>query len=251
MFFENLFATLSIYQWILFASCSFLIGMAKGGVPGVSMISIPIFAAIFGGKMGTGIMLPILLVADTLAVLHYYKFVEWKYIVKILPSAIAGILIALWIGNIVDDGIFKAIMAIVIFLCVILMVIKGKTSEMFNFNSPIFSMGFGVMGGFAAMIGNAVGPIFSIYLLATNLPKKAFIATAAMFYFMLNIIKLPLHIFVWKSISISSISMNILVVPVIVVGGIFGIWVSKHIPESTYRWFVIVTIIFAAILMLL
>lgn len=250
MFFEDLFATLSIYHWILFATCSFLIGVTKGGVPGVSTISIPIFAAIFGGKMSTGIMLPLLIIADVIAVRHYYKFVEWGYLIKILPSAIAGILIALWVGNYVNDGTFKTIMAVTILFCILLLIFKKKSSDILNSDSSTFSVVFGVLGGFATMIGNAAGPIFSIYLLATKLPKKSFIATGAMFYFTLNLFKLPLHIFVWESISISSAAMNVLVIPVIILGGIFGIWVSKHIPESTYRWFVIGTTILSAILML-
>lgn len=251
MFLENLFATLSIYHWILFATCSFLIGMTKGGVPGVSTISIPIFAAIFGGKMSTGIMLPLLLIADSVAVKHYYRSVEWKYLIKIIPSAIAGILIALWVGNVVDDGTFKTIMAITILLCIIFLIFKSRSSNFINSDSPVFPIVLGVLGGFSSMIGNSAGPIFSIYLLATNLPKKSFIATGAVFYFVLNLFKLPLHIFVWKSISISSISMNILVIPIIILGGAFGIWISKHIPEKTYRWIVMATTIFSAVLMLL
>jgi Na+/H+-dicarboxylate symporter len=52
-------------HWILIALSGMLIGMSKTGVPGVSMVVVPILASIFGGKQSTGVLLPILIMIDT------------------------------------------------------------------------------------------------------------------------------------------------------------------------------------------
>jgi len=52
-----------------------------------------------------------------------------------------------------------------------------------------------VLSGFASMIGNAAGPIFAIYLLALGFTKNNFIGANSWFFFMINLIKLPLQIF--------------------------------------------------------
>lgn len=41
---------------------------------------------------------------------------------------------------------------------------------------------FGVLGGFTTMIGNAAGPVMSVYLLSANLPKRSFVGTSAWFF---------------------------------------------------------------------
>jgi hypothetical protein len=70
--------------WVLVAA--FLIGFSKTGISGVSMISIPILAAAFGGKESTGVVLPILITADIFAIAFYRRHVEWGNIKKVLPG---------------------------------------------------------------------------------------------------------------------------------------------------------------------
>ena len=116
--------SLSTINWILIVICALLIGMSKTGVPGVSMIVVPTLALIFGGKQSTGVLLPILIFADVFAVVYYHRHAQWKYLVQALPWAFAGLLIALFVGNLVNDEQFKRIIAITVFLSIALMIWK-------------------------------------------------------------------------------------------------------------------------------
>ena len=78
--------------------CAILVGMSKTGVPGVSMIVVPVMAMIFGGKASTGVLLPILITADIFAVIYYHRHAAWNPLLKALPWAIVGLFLALWIG---------------------------------------------------------------------------------------------------------------------------------------------------------
>jgi len=55
-------------EWTIIMVCGMLIGMSKVGVPGVSMIVVPALAFIFGAKQSTGVLLPILMMADIFGV---------------------------------------------------------------------------------------------------------------------------------------------------------------------------------------
>jgi hypothetical protein len=59
---------LSVSQWILVVTAAFFVGFSKMGISGVMMLIIPILANLFGGKESTGLMLPILLTGDIIAV---------------------------------------------------------------------------------------------------------------------------------------------------------------------------------------
>ncbi len=239
-------------QWLLLFFCAMLIGMSKTGVPGVSLIVVPTLAIIFGGKASTGILLPVLLMADWFGVGYYHRHARWRYLVKLFPWAFAGIGIALWVGEIINDAWFKNIMAIMVFLCIGLMLWKDrKRGGQFFPNSWWFAASMGILGGFATMIGNVAGPIFAIYLLAMQLPKNNYIGTGAWFFLILNLIKFPLHILVWQTIDRESLKLDLILLPGIALGAAAGIWLVKKIPDKTYRAFVIIVTAFSALLLLI
>ena len=242
----------SIVQWILLAVCAIFIGMSKVGVPGISMIVVPTLAIIFGGKASTGILLPILMMADVFGVTYYHRHAQWKYFWKLLPWALIGIGIALWVGKVVNDELFKNIIAILVFGSIGLMIWKDrrKGADFFP-DTWWFAASMGVLGGFATMIGNVAGPVFAIYLLAMHLPKNSFIGTGAWFFLVVNFLKFPLHIFVWKTINWSTLTLDLLLLPAIAIGAFLGILLVKKISDKTYRTAVIVVTALSAFMLLI
>lgn len=241
----------SMLQWILLAVCGLFVGMSKVGVPGISMIVVPTLAIIFGGKASTGILLPMLMMADLFGIGYYHRHAEWKYLWKLLPWAFAGVGIALWVGNIVNDEWFKNIIAILVFVCIGLMLWKDRKKETNLFpDTWWFVASMGVLGGFATMIGNVAGPIFAIYLLAMHLPKNKFIGTGAWFFLIINFTKFPLHIFVWKTIHWNTLTLDIVLLPAIAMGAFLGVWLVKKVSDKMYRTAVIVITVLSAFLLL-
>jgi uncharacterized membrane protein YfcA len=236
----------------LIALCAFLIGMSKTGVPGVSMAVVPLMAMIFGGKVSTGVLLPILITADIFAVIYYHRHAEWKPLLKALPWAFLGLLIALWTGTMVNDHQFKNIIAISVLFSLLLMVWNDQIKNKNDFTThPSFAAIFGILGGFATMIGNVAGPVFAIYLLALHLQKKNYIGTTAWFFAIINIVKLPLQYFVWNNITIESLQINLLAVPFVMLGAYLGIKLVHKIHDHAYRWAVIIITFISALLIFL
>lgn len=244
--------SLSVIDWLLILMCALLIGMSKTGVPGVSMIVVPTLALIFGGKQSTGVLLPILIMADVFAVIYYRRHANWRHLLRALPWALGGLILALWIGNLVNDIQFKHIIAITVFVSIGLMIWKDYgTKTEFSPDSWWFAAIMGIAGGFATMIGNVAGPIFAIYLLAMHLKKQSFIGTTAWFFFIVNLTKFPLQVLVWKNINWSTLLIDCLAFPAIVLGAWLGIIIVKKIPEKTFKWLVIVITTLSAFLILI
>lgn len=242
----------SILQWILLSVCGVLIGMSKVGVPGVSMLVVPTLALIFGGKASTGVLLPMLMMADFFGVGYYHRHAEWKYLWKLLPWAFVGIGIALWVGEVVNDNWFKNIIAILVFVCIGLMLWRDRKKGQNLFpNTWWFAASMGVLGGFATMIGNVAGPIFAIYLLAMHLPKNSFIGTGAWFFLIVNFSKFPLHIFVWKTINLNTLTLDLMLLPAISLGAFAGIKLVQKISDKLYRTAVIIVTALSAFLLLI
>ena len=238
-FFANL-PELSTGHWLLVMACAILIGMSKAGIKGMGMLTIPIMAAVFGGKPSAGLLLPILSFADFFAVSYYNRDANWKYVWQLIPAAVVGVGIAVWVGQLIDDDTFKALMGwLIVGGLVLMIVLENRHLPASIVDSWWFGAFFGILGGFMTMIGNAAGPVLAVYLLSTRIPKKSFIGTGAWFFLIINLVKWPFHIFVWETITWSTFSLNVLTIPAIALGVFIGISIIKLIPEKTFRYFII------------
>ena len=247
----NSIATLfdSPFQAAALALCALLIGMSKTGMQAVNMVSIPMMAVAFGAKESTGVILPMLCFADLVAVLYYRRNAEWKYVAKLLPSAVAGFFVALAVDRAIDPAWFKNLMGICIIAGLAVMFFERGARENPACGKWWFSALFGLLGGFTTMIGNAAGAVMAVYLLSMRLPKLNFVGTNAWFFLTVNYLKLPLQYFAWDNISARTLAIGAAGIPFILAGALFGIWFVKKLPEKAFRAFVTAAALLSAIVL--
>jgi len=239
---------LSATQWILVAIAAFMVGFSKTGINGMTMLVIPIMASVFGGKESTGVLLPLLIAGDIMAVWYYHRHAEWNDIKKLLPWTLAGLILGLVVGNYINDGQFKALIGIIVLVCLgILLYTQKKGDKKIVPESSLLSALTGVAAGFATMIGNAAGPIFSVFLLAKGFRKLDFMGTAAWFFMIINLIKVPLQIFVWQNINARSFLTAGLMLPAIALGAFVGIIVIRKLNDKIFHYLIICLTAIAAI----
>ncbi|GGZ55825.1 sulfite exporter TauE/SafE family protein [Paraglaciecola chathamensis] len=241
--------TYSTAGMLLFTA--FLIGMSKTGVAGVALFTIPIMAIIFGGKDSSGLMLPLLVMADLFAVTYYRRHVNWSYLVKLFPSAAVGVILATLIGNYIDDQLFRSVMGIIIFFSLAIMLWMETANKDAIPDYMWFAILMGLLGGFTSMIGNLAAAVMALYLLSMRLPKNEYIGTGAWFFLAVNVFKVPFHVFAWHTISLNSFYLNVALLPIIALGAFVGIRIVRIIPEKQYRWLILAATGIAAIIMVI
>lgn len=241
---------LSVFQWLAIGFAGFLLGISKSGIKGIGIVIILILAFVFGEKASTGVLLPMLIGADILAVIYYNRHVQWKYVIKLLPFMIVGVLVGVWLGNDISELVFKRIMAIIIILSVLVMVYTENRKTSIP-NNRLFAYSSGFMAGVASMIGNLAGPIADIYFLAIRLPKNEFIGTGAWLFFIINVFKLPFHIFIWNTVTVETLVLNSVLIPALIIGFFVGAYIVKLISNVNYRRFIFIVTGIGAIILLL
>jgi uncharacterized membrane protein YfcA len=243
---------MNMIQWITIIIAAFLVGFSKTGIGGVMMLAIPLLATAFGGRDSTGIMLPMLIVGDIFAIKYYHRSSDWKSVITPLPWALIGLIAGVIVGNYISDNSFIKLIGIIILICLGILIITEIKGQNFTVpNAPWFYITVGVLSGFASMIGNAAGPIFSIYLLALGYKKNNYMGISAWFFFIINMTKVPLQIFVWHNIGVRSLLAAAVMIPVIAVGAVLGAFVLKKINEKIFRYLVIFMTAVAALRLLL
>ncbi|WP_108803722.1 sulfite exporter TauE/SafE family protein [Aquimarina sp. Aq107] len=226
--------------YIISFIAAIILGMSKSGLKGMGVLIVTLMVLVHGAKASTGIVLPLLIFADILAVIYYNRHAQWKYLIKFLPWMIAGVLVAVFVGKDLSEDVFKKGMAIIIIISVIIMFLWERYEKK-NIPTAIWFAGStGFLAGFTTMIGNLAGAFANIFFLAMRIPKNEFIGTAAWLFFIINLIKLPFHIFSWKTVTYQSIITDLYLIPGVILGFIIGLKVVKLFKDHQYRKFILI-----------
>lgn len=237
---------------IIILIVALLTGMSKTGVHGAGMLSVPLLAGVFGGQLSSGVLLPMLVLADVFGVWYYHRHASWQHLKILFPWAAVGVVAGTVAGSYINDQVFKWIMASTIVVSVMIMLWLERLGESDKIpKQKSFAIATGIAGGFTSMVGNLAGSVMSVYLLSVRLPKNAFIGTTAWFFLVVNWFKVPFHVFAWHTITWKTVGLDLLTLPVILLGAWLGIVMVRKLTDRMYRWFIIIMTLIAAIGMLL
>ena len=233
-------------NWLLICTAAFILGLAKAGLKGIDMLNVTIMAIVFGGKASTGIVLPLLCVADIFAVLYYNRHAQWNHFWKIIPWMAAGILIGVYVGKDLNEAVFRKVMAMIIIITVVVMIIMEFRKTTNVPTHPLFVASTGLVAGFTTMLGNLAGAFANIYFLAMRMSKNDFIGTAAWVFLVINLFKLPFQVLYWKNITVTSLKTDLVLLPALALGFWAGLKIVARIKDDNYRKIVIVLTLIGA-----
>lgn len=226
---------LTTVQWILAVVAALIVGVAKSGLNSLSILNVALLAIVFGSKISTGLLLPMLIVGDVLAVLYYKRDVNRGAIVRLLPFVAVGIVLGVWIAKDLNEAVFKKMMASIVLIIVLGMFWLEKRPLNHVSTSRWFSSIMGISTGFTSMVGNQAGGFTTVYLMSMRLSKTHFIGTNAWLFLFVNLFKLPFHIFSWHTVNASSTAINVILLPFQILGFYTGVTIVKRINEARYR----------------
>jgi uncharacterized protein len=233
---------------IIILIVALLTGMSKTGVHGAGMLSVPLLAVVFGGQLSSGVLLPMLVLADVFGVWYYHRHASWQHLKILFPWAAVGVVAGTVAGSYINDQVFKWIMASTIVVSVMIMLWLEQLGESDKIpKQKSFAIATGIAGGFTSMVGNLAGSVMSVYLLSVRLPKNAFIGTTAWFFLVVNWFKVPFHVFTWHTITWKTVGLDLLTLPVILLGAWLGIVIVRKLTDRMYRWFIIIMTLIASI----
>ncbi len=241
---------LTWWEWILIFLAGVIVGISKAGVKGLGVLVVTIFLIVFGGKTSTGIVVPLFIMGDIFAVWYYRRDAQWKYLFRLLPWMFLGVLLGVWVGQDLPEDLFRRSMAVIILLTVVMMYVWERRPIKNIPDNWWFAGIMGLAAGFTTMVGNLAGAFSNIFFLAMRFPKAEFIGTAAWLFFIINLFKLPFHIFVWETITPETLAVNLRLIPAIVIGLFLGVHFVKVIKEKHFRQLILVLTALGAILIL-
>ncbi|MEX2442738.1 MAG: sulfite exporter TauE/SafE family protein [Alkalispirochaeta sp.] len=234
---------------LIAAAGALVLGAAKTSFPTAAMLVIPILTLRLDARMALGILMPLYVFADVVAITSYRRGLNIATALRLLPGAAAGMLIAVVVGQHLSAEVFNRVLGALILTTVGLTVVLRSGANGAARNLPRWSVPIiGVAAGFATMIGNSGGPLVSIYLVLGGLANQSFVGTASIFYLLVNLTKIPLHLVVWQSVTWQQmLTVSAIVFPAALAGTVIGRWVLPRVPEEAFRRIVLTLTAVAAV----
>ncbi|MEV0318227.1 sulfite exporter TauE/SafE family protein [Streptomyces sp. NPDC050658] len=232
----------SLWEFAALAAAAVLVGFSKTAVSGANTVSLAVFAAVLPARESTGVLLPILIAGDVLAVLTYRRHAHWPTLWRLFPAVAAGVVVGTVFLMWADDAVVRtSIGAILLLMAAVTWWRRRATTEAAEESvrgSRLKAPSYGVLGGFTTMVANAGGPVMSMYLLSAGFRKLSFLGTSAWFFLIVNTSKVPFSVGLGL-IDARSLLLDAALVLFVVPGAYLGKAVVHRINQRLFEQLVI------------
>src|SRR6478609_7152200 len=227
--------------WSILALGALIVGLSKTALPGGGTLAVALFAAVLPARTSTATLLVLLIVGDALALLMYRRHADWKTLARLAPAVVAGLIVgAVFLALANDDWVRRTIGVILLVVVAVTFWLRRRTagSSALGQGGRAASIGYGTLGGFTTMVANSGGPVMSMYFLASRFEVKEFLGTAAWFFALVNLAKVPLSIGLGL-ITGPGLLLDLVLVPAVVGGALLGRWLANRMNQALFDRLVI------------
>ena len=227
--------------WLAVTGGAFAIGLNKGGLTGLGILPVLLFAVIFPARESTGFVLPLLIVGDLCAIVVYRRVVIWKVFWTLLPPAVGGVVLGYFLMGRISGALFGPLIGWIIIGLITLQFLRSALGEKLDhvFESRGFGLVMGVLAGVTTMIANAAGPVSNLYFLSVRLPKWNLIGTSAWFFFVINLCKAPFSVQLGLT-NAYSLTLALVLAPLVLTGFFSGRRIAGFLPQKVFEAFLLV-----------
>jgi len=226
------------WQWVLLIAGAFVVGLAKTGITGLSILFVAVINLAMPARQATGVILPMLILGDVFGVLLYRRHTEWRHLWRLFPWTGTGVVLGwLALGRIDDHQTTHLVGAILALMIGVHFWRRSRVApaEATVAHAPAWvAAGTGLLAGFTTLVANAAGSVMTIYLLAMRLPKLGFLGTNAMFFLLLNWFKVPFMVNLGL-INPDSLWLNLKLAPAVVAGCLLGRYAAARMNQSVFE----------------
>jgi uncharacterized membrane protein YfcA len=213
-----------------------LVGLSKGGLPTVGMLSVPILSLFMSPLKAVVLLLPIYIISDMVGLWLYRKNFSATNLKILVPAGVGGVLVGWLTASLVSDTAVKMMIGLM-GVGFVLNAWRKRHTELAP-RPARWGQGllWGSLSGFTSFISHAGGPPFQVYLLPQKLPKLVFAGTSTVFFAVINLAKLgPYHqLMPYRHEDMVG---ALVLIPFALVGTVAGAYLTRKIAdEGFFKW---------------
>ncbi|MFC3630361.1 sulfite exporter TauE/SafE family protein [Paracoccus angustae] len=224
---------LTIGGWVLAVIAAAAVGLAKGGLAMVGLISVPVLSLVMSPVQAAGLMLPVYVVSDIGGLLAFRHHFDVRVLATALPGALAGIGIG-WAGAHVVPvwGVTFIVGAVGLVFALNALIRPHLAAQR---RPPSYARGtlWGVLSGYTSFVSHAGAPPWQVYVQPLRLPPLIYAGTTTWFFAICNWVKLIPYAALGQ-LNASVLSAAALLTPVALIAVWAGLRLVRIIPEALF-----------------
>lgn len=241
---------LSALATVIVVICVLLYGISKTAMPVAGVVAGTVLAGVLGPAQATGFVVPLLILGDLFALAFYRSHADWRIIGRVVPGVLVGfVLTAAMFWLLPQAAVARIIGALI--LVSLALELRRQALERRGVpdgngdadDSRLVTGMFGALAGMTTMGANAGGTAMSIYLIRLRVPMLAFMGTAAWFFFILNLAKVP-FVLGLGLLTGDSLRAGLPYVIPLVVGALAGALVFRRMSQA---WFTRIALVLSGL----
>ena len=256
---------LTVAAWVALIVGAFFAGLSKTALPGIVLITVVLYAALLPARESTAAVLILMLFGDLFAITAFRRYVKWRVLWQMVPFVLLGVIAGAMFLRFSDDGSVKKAIGVILLVLIVVTLWgrygpgRSRAAKSGAAGTPVVSGAevprgpegsrqsqrpsravallqrawYGTLGGFTTMTANLGSPVTSLYFLTLRLNVLWFLGTTAWFFFVVNLIKLPLSV----SIGLFSAPLvwsMVAMLPVVTIGALVGKWLATRMSSKVF-----------------
>ena len=227
--------TLIDHPTLLFLLClaSLFIGLSKGGLPAIAMLSVPLLSLSMSPLTAAALLLPIYILSDMVGVWLYRREFSASNIRILIPAGVLGVLIGWATAAYISDAMVSLLIGVMgVSFCLYTWLFK-RANSVATVASTGKGLFWGTLSGFTSFVSHAGAPPFQIYMLPQKLPKMVFAGTTTIVFTVVNLAKIIPYSNL-QPYSLSTLKVSAYLLPIAAIGTVVGRQLIQRLSE---KWF--------------
>lgn len=212
---------------------AFFVGLSKGGLPAVAMLSVPLLSLTMSPLVAAVLLLPIYILSDMVSVWLYRRQFSLANVKLLIPAGLCGVLIGWATATVVSDRMVSLFIGVMGISFCLYTWSKGKHDTPAAPVSVPKGLFWGTLSGFTSFISHAGAPPFQIYILPQRLPKMVFAGTTTLVFTAVNLAKIIPYSNLYPYTE-ATLKVSALLLPVAALGTVVGKQLIQRLSE---KWF--------------
>ncbi len=219
--------------WLLAVVAAALVGLSKGGLPAVGMLSVPVMALQIPPVLAAGILLPVYVISDVFGLWAYRRAFDRKVLLYLLPGAVVGVAVGGLTASVVpESAVTLLIGAIGVAFSLNLLLrrpVEGPPREA----TPGPGVFWGVVTGFTSFVSHSGAPPFQVYALPLRLEKAVFAGTSTIAFAVINAVKLIPYGLLGQ-LNLANLKVSAVLTLPAVASVFLGVWLVRVLPAKAF-----------------
>jgi uncharacterized protein len=223
--------------WTLAVLASVLVGMSKGGLPVVGILSVPVLSLAISPVTAAGLLLPIYVVSDAFGLWAYRRAYNARVLAIMVPATTLGVILGWATASAVPEAWVTALIGGIGAVFALNMLLRRSLPPAREAR-VMPGLFWGTVTGFVSFVSHAGAPPYQVYVLPLRLEKAVFAGTATIAFAYVNAIKL-IPYYALGQLSFSNLKIAAVLAVPASLAVFVGVWLVRILPEK--RFFQLVT----------